>query len=61
MSWQVTGEQTIELPDTVDPDDEDAVRAYILDNWSGIPLPEGWYVEGSDVLDEGNPITISKN
>ena len=52
MFWQVYGRQEIELPDDVDATNEDAVKAYIRSVWSGIPLPGGDYVDGSDELDE---------
>lgn len=53
MYWQAYGRQEVELPDDINPNDEDEVKAYILSIWDDIPLPgEGEYVDGSDELDE---------
>ena len=55
MVWQMAGKQTIMLPDDIDPNDQDAIREYIQENWDSIPIPadgEGDYISGSDELDE---------
>ena len=55
MVWQVAAKQTISLPDDIDANDMDAIRDYLLENWSIIPIPsnvEGDYISGSDELDE---------
>lgn len=51
MFWQCYGYQTVELPDHIDADDTDAVKAYLESIWSDIQLPEGDYVPESDELD----------
>lgn len=51
MFWQCYGYQEIELPDDIDVNDEEAVKEYIEENWTNIPLPEGDYVSGSDEPD----------
>lgn len=52
MIWQVSGKQTIDLPDCINIDDEGAIREYLTQIWEDIPLPEGDYIPGSDSLDE---------
>lgn len=62
MIWMVTGQQSIDLPDGLDPNDITAVRDYIKKNWDNIPLPtEGDYISGSDELDEDGEIIINKS
>ena len=62
MVWMVTGQQSIDLPDGLDPNDIAAVRDYIKKNWDNIPLPtEGDYISGSDELDEDGEIIINKS
>lgn len=62
MIWMVTGQQSIDLPDGLDPNDIAAVRDYIKKNWDNIPLPtEGDYIPGSDELDEDGEIIINKS
>ena len=62
MVWMVTGQQSIDLPDGLDPNDIAAVRDYIKENWDNIPLPtEGDYISGSDELDEDGEIIINKS
>lgn len=56
MLWTCYGHQTVELPDSIDPNDKEAVLKYIESIWDDesiydIPLPDGDYVPGSDVLD----------
>lgn len=52
MVWSVYGHQEIELPDEIDVSNEAEVKKYIQSKWADIPLPEGDYIVGSDVLDE---------
>lgn len=59
MCWQVYGSQTIDLPDNIDANDEDAVKDYIRSVWEDIPLPDGDYVSGSDILDEESEIVVN--
>lgn len=47
MYWTCYGRQTVEIPEMQKED----IPAYLEDNWSDIPLPEGDYVTGSDELD----------
>lgn len=62
MVWTVTGQQSIDLPDGLDPNDIAAVRDYIKKNWDNIPLPtESDYIPGSDELDEDGEIIINKS
>lgn len=62
MVWMVAGQQSIDLPDGLDPNDITAVRNYIKENWDNIPLPtEGDYISGSDELDEDGEIIINKS
>ena len=62
MVWMVTGQQNINLPDELDPNDITAVRNYIKKNCDNIPLPtEGDYISGSDELDEDGEIIINKS
>ena len=62
MVWMVTGQQSIDLPDGLDPNDITAVRKYIKENWDDIPLPTaGDYISGSDELDEDGEIIINKS
>ena len=58
MAWTVYGSQEMELPDTVDVHDKEAVMEYLRENWDQIPIPEGEYVPGSDSLDEDVPIEV---
>lgn len=62
MVWMVAGQQSIDLPDGLDPNDIIAVRNYIKENWENIPIPtEGDYISGSDELDEDGEIIINKS
>lgn len=62
MVWMVAGQQSIDLPEGLDPNDITAVRNYIKENWDNIPLPtEGDYISGSDELDEDGEIIINKS
>ena len=61
MVWLVSGKQTIELPDDIDTNDKEAVRAYIQSQWANIPLSDkGVYVQDSDEIDDLVPIEISE-
>ena len=62
VSWMCYAKQEIELPDDIDPDDEDAVRGYIESVWEDVPLPgnSDAYVSGSDSLDVDAPFEIVK-
>ena len=52
MTWQVSGTQKSEIPDDIDPMDDEAVSGYLLEHWSEIPIPDkGEYIGGSDTLD----------
>ena len=46
--FEVCGYGELELPDDVDPDDEDAVKQFIADQWDDVPLPEMEDVEFVD-------------
>lgn len=60
MVWQVSGKQTINLPDDIDTTDEEAVRNYIQEQWDNIPLPtESDYIPESDEFDGLTDIEIS--
>lgn len=39
MYFEVVGYQEIDVPDYIDPDDEESIKQYIDDNWDMIPLP----------------------
>ena len=59
MTWEVTSSQTIDLPDTIDSTNLEAVRQYILDNWGAVEIPcDGDYIVGSDHLDENSDLLI---
>ena len=51
MTWTVCGKQSIKLPNDIDTNDKEAVKDYILSQWSDIALPDGDYVPDSDTLD----------
>ena len=52
MTWQVSGTQTFNIPDEIDPENENEVSDYLLKHWREISLPEkGEYVSESDTLD----------
>lgn len=44
MYFEVVGYQEIDLPDDIDPNDIEAIKEYIDDEWPDIPLPprEDW-------------------
>ena len=49
MYWQVYGTQTVNVP--INLSEKEALE-YVKNHWDEIPLPEGDYVYGSDVIDE---------
>ena len=62
MVWQMAGKQTIDIPDDMDPNDQDAIRDYIQENWDNISIPsdgEGDYISGSDELDETVELVVT--
>ena len=38
--FEAVGYHELEIPDDVDPDDDDAVRQFIDDHWDEVPIPE---------------------
>jgi len=40
MYFEVVGYGELDLPDSINPDDEDAVKEFIEDEWPDIPLPD---------------------
>lgn len=48
----VYGTQEVELPEDIDTSNESEIKKYVESIWDDIPLPEGEYISGSDVLDE---------
>ena len=58
MFWEAYGRQTIDLPDEIDANNQDAVIQYIKSVWDDIPLPSGSYVQESDELDEESDIMV---
>ena len=60
MTYMTTGETEIELPDSIDVNNAEAVKQYVLDNWANVPLPPyPKYISDSDRLDETQPIKIT--
>ena len=49
MYWQIYGTQTVNVP--IHLNEKEALE-YVKNHWDEIPLPEGDYVCGSDVIDE---------
>ena len=49
MYWQVYGTQTVNVP--INLNEKEALE-YVKNHFDEIPLPEGEYVWGSDVIDE---------
>lgn len=54
ITWMTYGEQIIDLPKWINPDDEIGVIDYIESVWETIPLPAGSYISCSDNLDYEN-------
>lgn len=62
MFWQVYARQTVNLPDDIDPDDDEDVKSYIRSVWDSVPIPrDGDYILGSDEFDEESILEINKN
>ncbi len=60
ITYTVTGQTELTLPDDVDVTDPIAVHVYILDHWRDVRLPPyPQYVPDSDTLDETFPITVT--
>lgn len=38
--FEAVGYQELELPDDIDPDDDNAIRLFIDDHWDEVPIPE---------------------
>lgn len=38
--FEAVGYHELELPDDIDPDDDNAVRHFIDDHWDEVPIPE---------------------
>ena len=49
MYWQICGTQTVNVP--INLNEKEALE-YVKNHFDEIPLPEGEYVWGSDVIDE---------
>ena len=61
MTWQMSGTQTIEIPDCIDPKDSGAVTLFLQEHWDEIPIPtEGEYICGSDTLDEWVDVQVKE-
>lgn len=55
MFWQVYGQATVNLPENIDPNNREAVKEWLLANWSDMPMPSGGdYIPDSDELDPEN-------
>lgn len=59
--FQVCGYQTMELPDDLDAEDEDAVKEYIDDHWPDVALPKETEYVGDDGFDFESIIEIIDN
>ena len=58
--WQLFSDVTINLPDEIDPDDEDAVREYCHDQWEKMSLPEdAEYLYDSDEIDDEHGFEVT--
>ncbi len=61
MIWQVSGTQTLEIPDCIDPQNTEKVTEFLQEHWDEIPVPaESEYISGSDTLDETVRFQIDK-
>ena len=58
MYWEMYGRQTVDIPDDIDENDDDAVKEYIKKVWDDIGLPNGNYIDESARLDEDADINI---
>ena len=61
MIWSVYGTQEVELPEDIDTSNESEIKKYVESIWDDIPLPEGEYISGSDVLDEDNSFEVEED
>ena len=58
--WEVFSDVTVDLPDNIDPDDKDAVNAFVQETWDGMELPENSeYLMDSDEVDYEHGFTIT--
>ena len=39
MIWQVSGTQTLEIPDCIDPQNTEKVTEFLQEHWDEIPVP----------------------
>lgn len=58
---QYYGTVNIDIPDTIDTNDEQALKDYVDGIWADIPLPEMEYVPYSDVPDWDGEWSIEEN
>lgn len=58
MTWEVSGLQSIDLPDDINIDDKAEVMDYLKGVWEDIPLPDGDYIPESDHLDDTVDLTF---
>ena len=56
--FEAVGYHDLELPDDIDPDDDDAVRQFIDDHWDDVPIPEDHEVVGGYNFDWDSYIEI---
>ena len=50
MVWQVSGKQTVQVPDEISTVEE--AQAWVKNNWADIPIPtDGEYIPNSDEPD----------
>ena len=42
MTWQVSGTQTLEIPDCIDPQNTEKVTEFLQEHWDEIPVPEDY-------------------
>lgn len=58
---QYYGTVNIDIPDTIDVNDEQALKDYVDGIWKDVPLPEMDYVPNSDVPDWEGEWDIEQN
>ena len=58
--FECVGYQELELPDTVDVNDEFEVKCYISDHWDDVPLPDDYEYVGDCQFDWNAHIEIIK-
>lgn len=56
--FEAVGYHELELPDDIDPDDDDAVRHFIDDNLDDVPIPEDHEVVGGYNFDWDSYIEV---